>query len=82
MEKVFKIQESRIDSQIAFHPHTDGLVHLVNLVDSETYDVAITNKPCTFKEVRLISDLNQVLPAKSTFIEPKLRSGLIIQEFE
>lgn len=81
VKKVFGIQDSRTDSQIAFHPHTEGLTHLVNLVDSDTYDVAITNKPCSFKEVRLISDLDQILPAKSTFIEPKLRSGLIIQEF-
>lgn len=81
VQAVFDIQDSRMDSQIAFHPHTDGLTHLVNLVDSDTYDVAITNKPCTFKEVRLISDQDKVLPPKSTYIEPKLRSGLIIQEF-
>ena len=81
VKEVFGIQDSRTDSQISFHPHTEGLTTLVNLVDSETFDVAITNKPCTFKEVRKISDLGNVMPAKSTFIEPKLRAGLIIQEF-
>ncbi len=81
VKNVFGIQDSRTDSQISFHPHTEGLRTLVNLVDSETFDVAITNKPCSFEEVRRISDLGKVMPAKSTFIEPKLRAGLIIQEF-
>ena len=78
---IFEIEDSRTDSQISFHPHTDGLTTLVNLVDSGTFDVAFTSKPCTFSEVRRVSDESKTLPAKSTYIEPKLRSGMIIQEF-
>ena len=54
---------------------------MINLVDSGTYDVAFTSKPCTFSEVRKVSDEHKTLPAKSTYIEPKLRAGMIIQEF-
>ena len=79
---VFNIRDSRTDSQITFHAHTSGLDVLKDLVDSEAFNVAITTKPCHFSEVRKVSDANNTLPPKSTYIEPKLRSGIIIQEFE
>ncbi|MDB9882910.1 DUF1015 domain-containing protein [Bacteroidia bacterium] len=79
---IFNINDSRTDSQITFHAHTSGLDVLKGLVDSEAYSVAITTKPCDFSEVRKVADANNTLPPKSTYIEPKLRSGIIIQEFE
>jgi uncharacterized protein (DUF1015 family) len=78
---IFKIADSRTDSQISFHPHTSGEAMLKNLVDEDTYSIAITTKACTFSEVRNVSDNNSTMPPKSTYIEPKLRAGLIIQEF-
>lgn len=81
VKKIFNIENSRTDSQIAFHPHTEGLTSLLDLVDTQTFEIAITTKPCSFPEVRKVSDEQRVLPAKSTFIEPKLRAGVIIQEF-
>ncbi|MFT4826884.1 MAG: hypothetical protein ACI96L_000162 [Paracoccaceae bacterium] len=78
---IFKIADSRIDSQISFHPHTAGETLLKNLIDVDTYSLAITMKACNFGEVRLVADQNNTMPPKSTYIEPKLRAGLIIQEF-
>ncbi|MGB1038879.1 MAG: DUF1015 family protein [Bacteroidia bacterium] len=82
VKEIFSIADSRTDSQISFLPYTAGLDRLLDLVDSRTYNVAITSKECTFQEVRKVSDQERTLPAKSTYIEPKLRSGMIIQEFE
>jgi len=82
IRKVFGIADSRTDSQITFHPFSSGSEEMINLVDSKTFSVAITTKPCTFSDVRRVSDRNSTLPPKSTYIEPKLRAGLIIQEFE
>lgn len=81
IRNVFGIVDSRTDSQIAFHPYTNGENELCNLIDSGIYQLAITNKSCNFKDVRRISDEDKTLPPKSTYIEPKLRSGMIIQEF-
>ena len=81
IQKVFGITDSRTDSQIAFHPYTKGEKELCSLIDNDIYRIAITNKPCDFSDVRRISDDNKTLPPKSTYIEPKLRSGMIIQEF-
>ncbi len=78
---VFGISNSSTDSQIAFHPHTQGENEMCKLIDSGIYTIGITNKPCSFEEVRKVSDQNKTLPPKSTYIEPKLRSGMIIQEF-
>ena len=82
VREIFKIADSRIDSQISFHPHTAGENLLKNLIDADTYSLAITTKACNFSEVRLVADQNDTMPPKSTYIEPKLRAGLIIQEFE
>jgi uncharacterized protein (DUF1015 family) len=78
---VFGISNSSTDSQIAFHPHTQGENEMCKLIDSGIYTIGITNKSCSFEEVRKVSDQNKTLPPKSTYIEPKLRSGMIIQEF-
>jgi uncharacterized protein (DUF1015 family) len=82
VREIFKIADSRIDSQISFHPHTAGENLLKKLIDADTYSLAITTKACNFSEVRLVADQNDTMPPKSTYIEPKLRAGLIIQEFE
>lgn len=78
---VFGILDSRTDSQIAFHPFTQGEAAMCSLIDRGIYQIAITNRACDFESVRQISDQGRTLPPKSTYIEPKLRSGMIIQEF-
>ena len=55
-----------------------GLTSLKNSVDSGDYCVAFALKPITIEQLKDVSDQNQVMPPKSTYIEPKLRSGLII----
>ena len=79
---VFNIQDSRTDSQIYYHPYSNGLNELIDLVDSDIYSMAFTTKPCSFEDVIEIADSNKILPPKSTYIEPKLRAGLLIQEFQ
>jgi len=79
---IFSIADSRTDSQITFHAHTIGEEKLIELVNKRIYNIAFTTKECTFEEVRKVSDMNSTLPPKSTYIEPKLRAGMIIQEFE
>jgi uncharacterized protein (DUF1015 family) len=77
---VFGIKDSRTDSQISFHSDFEGKAKLLKLVDNDTFRVAFTIKPCSFEDVRVISDRNEVMPPKSTYIEPKLRTGMVIAE--
>lgn len=78
---IFGIADSRTNSQISFHPHTAGEDTLVSLINDGMYTLAVTNRASTFEDVRMISDKQMTLPPKSTYIEPKLRAGMIIQDF-
>lgn len=78
---IYNIQDSSTDGQISFLAQSAGLDKLENLIASGAFDVAFTLKACAFSEIREISDRHEVLPPKSTFIEPKLRAGMLIQEF-
>ena len=79
---VYGIADSKTDSQISFYPHTSGEQMMCDLINDGTYAIAITNKACSFEEVRSVSDAGKTLPPKSTYIEPKLRAGMIVQEFK
>ena len=81
VRKIFHIKDSRTDSQISFIPNTNSGAKLLSLVDTGAYNYAFTLKPCEFKEIRKISDEESTLPPKSTYIEPKLRAGMLIQAF-
>jgi uncharacterized protein (DUF1015 family) len=43
--------------------------------------MVISNFPISFEEVKQVADANKTMPPKSTYIEPKLRGGMIIQKF-
>ena len=81
VRKIFHIKDSRTDSQISFIPNTNSGAKLLSLVDTGAYNYAFTIKPCEFREIRRISDEESTLPPKSTYIEPKLRAGMLIQSF-
>ena len=49
-------------------------------VDSGSYAVGFSLVPTTVQEIKAIADAGLVMPPKSTYIEPKLRSGLAIYE--
>ena len=57
---------------------TDELVHLV---DSGKAAVAFSMYPTTVAQLMAIADAGQIMPPKSTWFEPKLRSGLFIHTF-
>ena len=51
------------------------------LVDSKEFEVGFGMLPVTTQEMKKIADEGLKMPPKSTFIEPKLRSGITIYEF-
>ncbi|MFZ4596297.1 MAG: hypothetical protein ACOYOF_18710, partial [Verrucomicrobiaceae bacterium] len=54
---------------------------LEKLVDSGDHAVAFSMFPVTVEQLMAISDAGQIMPPKSTWFEPKLRSGLFIHTF-
>ncbi|MEX2602076.1 MAG: DUF1015 family protein, partial [Balneolaceae bacterium] len=78
---IFGIENPRTDSNIDFVGGIRGTGELEKLVDSGKADLAISMYPTAIEELVDVSDQGKLMPPKSTWFEPKLRSGLIIHTF-
>ncbi len=76
---ILGIEDPRTDKRISFVGGIRGLKELAKLVD-EDYAVAFAMYPTSMEELMAISDEGKIMPPKSTWFEPKLRSGLFIHE--
>jgi uncharacterized protein (DUF1015 family) len=72
------IGNPRTDKRINFIGGIRGADELVKLVDAGEYAVAFSMHPTTVDDLMAVSDSGNVMPPKSTWFEPKLRSGLVI----
>ena len=75
------IDDPRTSQRISFVGGIRGTGELVKRVDSGQDAVAFSLYPVTVEEMMDIADAGQVMPPKSTWFEPKLRSGLVIHTF-
>lgn len=72
------IHNPRTDQRIHFVGGIRGNDELVKLVDSGEYAVAFALHPTSINELIELADQDQIMPPKSTWFEPKLRSGLFV----
>lgn len=72
------ISNPRTDQRIHFVGGIRGNDELVKLVDSGEYAVAFALHPTSIRELIELADQDQIMPPKSTWFEPKLRSGLFV----
>ncbi len=77
IEPVLGISDPRKDERINFVGGIRGLGELEKLVDSEKYKIAFALFPTSISDLMQVADADKVMPPKSTWFEPKLRSGLI-----
>ena len=75
---VLGIDDPRTSPRISFMGGIRGLAELEKRVDSGTDAVAFSMYPVTVGEMMDIADAKAVMPPKSTWFEPKLRSGLFV----
>lgn len=78
LEPVLGIKNPREDERINFVGGIRGIGELEKKVDTGEYKVAFSMYPVTLNELMEIADEGKVMPPKSTWFEPKLRSGLFI----
>ena len=76
------IKDLRRSKRIDFVGGIRGLNELKRRVDSGEMEVAFALYPVSMKQLMDIADTNNIMPPKTTWFEPKLRSGLIIHELE
>jgi len=82
LEPFFGIKDPRTSDDIDFVGGIRGLKELERLVDSGRFKVAFALYPTSVKELMDIADSGKVMPPKSTWFEPKLRSGLLVHRLE
>ncbi|MES2285269.1 MAG: DUF1015 domain-containing protein [Bacteroidota bacterium] len=72
------IHDLKTDKRIGFVAGIKGMKELKNLVDSGKYKVAFGLYPVEMSQLKHIADTNNIMPPKTTWVEPKMRSGLVI----
>jgi uncharacterized protein (DUF1015 family) len=78
LDPLLGIQDPRTDQRIHFVGGIRGTDELVRLVDSGEYAVAFALHPTSICELIELADQDQIMPPKSTWFEPKLRSGIFV----
>lgn len=76
------ITDLRSDKRIDFVGGIRGLEELKRRVDSGEMAMALALYPVTMKQIMDIADTGNIMPPKTTWFEPKLRSGLIIHKLD
>ncbi len=78
LDRLLGIMDPRSDKRVDFIGGIRGLTELEALVDSGRAAAAFSMYPTSLTELMDIADANLLMPPKSTWFEPKLRSGLFI----
>ena len=82
LDEILGIKDLRTDKRIDFVGGIRGLGELVRRVDSGEMKVAFALYPVSMKQLIDIADSGNIMPPKTTWFEPKLRSGVVIHSFE
>lgn len=80
LDKILGIKDLRTDKRIDFVGGIRGLGELKRRVDSGEMKMALALYPVTMQQIINIADSGNIMPPKTTWFEPKLRSGLVIHE--
>jgi len=79
---ILNITDEKTDENISFESGTTPLSQIAKKIDSGEYEIAFILKPISISALKEVADKNRFMPPKSTYIEPKLRSGLTIYSLE
>lgn len=81
LDPFFGITDQRTDKNISFVGGVHGIEELEKKVDLGKAELAISMYPTSIEELVDVSDAGLLMPPKSTWFEPKLRSGLLVHTF-
>ncbi len=82
LDRILGIKDLRTDKRIDFVGGIRGLGELAARVDSGEMKVAFALYPVSMKQLIAIADSGKIMPPKTTWFEPKLRSGLAIHTLD
>jgi uncharacterized protein (DUF1015 family) len=79
---VLGIQDLKIDDSISFISGDKGKSAIEQAIDNDVYTIGFELYPVTIEQLKAVADEHRIMPPKSTWVEPKLRSGLTIYEID
>lgn len=79
---VLGIADPRVDDRIKFIGGIRGMDELEKLVNQDGFAVAFSLYPTTMEQIIKVADAGAIMPPKSTWFEPKLRSGLFTHRLD
>jgi len=82
LKPILGIEDIRNASKISYSQNKFDDLELKTVVDSGDFAVSFGMLATTINELKEIVDANLLMPPKTTYIEPKLKSGLTIYEFQ
>ncbi len=80
LQPILGISDLRNDERITYGYGKHNIICMKDEIDALKYKVGFSMLPVTISEIKEIADAGLVMPPKSTYIEPKLRSGMAIYE--
>jgi len=80
LKPILGIEDLRNDERIEYLPGKQSILTLKELVDEGEFEVGFMLFPSDVSEIKALADNNLIMPPKSTYIEPKFRSGLMVYE--
>lgn len=81
LEPILEISDLRNDTRIEYSYGRNDLVNIKSKVDSKEFAIGFGLVPINIEEMKHVANEGLTMPPKSTYIEPKLRSGVTIYEF-
>src|SRR5690606_17951995 len=81
MKPLYGITDIRTDYRVGFSGGYDSVSAMQDMLKSGQIQLAFSLYPVSIQQLLDISDASLLMPPKSTWFEPKLRSGLLIHTF-
>ena len=82
LHPVLGIKDPRVDDRIKFIGGIRGMDELEKLVNKDGFAVAFSLYPTTMDQIINVADVGAIMPPKSTWFEPKLRSGIFTHKLD
>ncbi|MBS1647429.1 MAG: DUF1015 domain-containing protein [Bacteroidetes bacterium] len=82
LKPILGIDDLRTNKRVGFIPGVRGMDELKKQVDNGKYQIAFGLFPVSMTELKHIADENGIMPPKTTWVEPKIRSGMVVYSLE
>jgi len=80
LNPILGIEDLRNDERIDYIPGKQSIITIKEVVDEGEFAVGFMLFPTSISEIKELADNNLIMPPKSTYIDPKFRSGLVVYE--